>query len=35
MTSDDLVDVADKAMYKVKVAGKNDVAVFEPIEENS
>ncbi|MYL84530.1 diguanylate cyclase [Desulfovibrio aerotolerans] len=32
MTSDDLVDVADRAMYKVKVAGKNDVAVFEPAE---
>ena len=35
MTSDDLVDVADKAMYKVKVAGKNDVAVFEQNKEIS
>ncbi|MEL7640345.1 MAG: GGDEF domain-containing protein [Solidesulfovibrio sp.] len=32
MTSDDLVDAADKAMYKVKVTGKNDVAKFEPAE---
>lgn len=32
MTSDDLVDAADKAMYKVKVAGKNDVAKFEQAE---
>ncbi|MYL83452.1 diguanylate cyclase [Desulfovibrio aerotolerans] len=35
MTSDDLVDVADKAMYKVKMAGKNDVAVFEQNKEIS
>jgi len=33
MSSDDLVDAADKAMYQVKTAGKNNVAIFEPDDE--
>lgn len=35
MTSDDLIDAADEAMYRVKVSGKNDVARFERLEDIS